>query len=162
MPLLRSTNPRAGATVARLPARVVVTFDDTIGTPAYVTVTGPAGRADTGDAQVQGDAVSTALRPGGSPGAYTVAYRVVSDDGHPVEGTFAFTLTGAAGSAAPSSAVPSVRADAAAAPAQGGPPTDDGHGGHWLAGIAGGAMVVAGAGALIWERRQRGRAGIRS
>jgi methionine-rich copper-binding protein CopC len=177
--VLRSTNPRAGATIGRLPERVVVTFDDTIGTPAYVTVTGPDGRADTGDALVDGDSVSVALRAGGSAGDYTVAYRVVSDDGHPVEGTFDFRLSGAPTSPAPSSVpssapssgssaaavaptVPSARADAAAAPGQAGTPTDDGHDRHWFAGIAGAAMVVAGAGALVWERRQRGRAGTRS
>jgi methionine-rich copper-binding protein CopC len=169
---LRSTNPRAGATVTDLPRQVVVTFDDTIGTPAYVTVTGPDGRADTGAATVNGPAVSVALRPGGNPGSYTVAYRVVSDDGHPVEGTFAFRLAGSSpspspspGAVVPSSAVPSVRADAAAAPvapAQAALSTDDGHSRHWFAGIAGVAMVVAGAGALIWERRQRGKAGTRS
>jgi hypothetical protein len=116
---------------------------------------------------VAGDAVSVAVRPGGSPGGYSVAYRVVSDDGHPVEGTFGFQLAGSSRSsstsaaAVPSSTAPSVRADAAAVPAQTTTSADDGHSQHWLAGIAGGAMVVAGAGALIWERRQRG-AGTRS
>ncbi len=170
--VLRSTSPRAGEVLTSAPAQVVVTFDDTVTAPGFLTVTGPGGRVDAGPAQVAGDHVSVPLEAGAASGVYAVAYRVVSDDGHPVQGTFGFTLRlagGAASSASttPAGAVPSAsaaspgpgRADAFAAPAATAASKDDGHAQHWFAGVAGGAMVVAGAGALLWGRRQRGRRG---
>ena len=176
--VLRSTSPASGAVLTSAPAQVVVTFDETIASPGFLTVTGPGGRVDTGPAQVAGDHVSVPLEASAPAGPYAVAYRVVSDDGHPVQGTFAYTLqlgagaspsatTAAAGAVPPASAASPGpgRADAAAAPPVTAVAKDDGHAQHWFAGAAGGAMVVAGAGALFWERRQRGRrsgAGTRS
>ena len=62
--------------------------------------------------QVTGATVRQAAAPGLKPGAYTIVYRVVSDDGHPVTGAVPFTLTGPGGS---SGAVPAPAADQAAA-----------------------------------------------
>jgi copper resistance protein C len=45
--------------------------------------------------------VSRKIRAGGPAGQYTVAWRVVSSDSHPIEGTFAFTAASAAPGASP-------------------------------------------------------------
>jgi len=44
---------------------------------------------------------SQKLKAGGPAGQYTVAWRVVSSDSHPIEGTFTFTASSAADGAAP-------------------------------------------------------------
>jgi methionine-rich copper-binding protein CopC len=162
---LESTSPRAGAVVQGPLTAVRLTFDEAVSTPAFIAVTGPQGRVDTGQTRVDSAVVSVGLKESLPAGRYTVAFRVVSDDGHPVESTFAFQVkAAAAASSAPSasggqvasapsaSAVPAPAAAAAVAPKA---TSGQDHGGHWFMGVAGVAMVLAGAGALVWERRHR-------
>jgi methionine-rich copper-binding protein CopC len=163
--VLVSTSPADGASLRQPPRVVSLRFDEAVGTPAYVTVTGPGGRAEQGSAKVDGALVSVALDGATAPGRYAVAYRVSSDDGHPVEGRFSYQVTSAAtptsspgsgpGSSPGSSPGAPAAAAAVTAPAAG---DDTGHGSHWFAGLAGGAAVLAGVGALIWERLRRGDA----
>jgi methionine-rich copper-binding protein CopC len=164
---LDSTSPRAGAVVQGRLTAVRLTFDEAVGTPAFIVVTGPQGRVDTAATRVDGAVVSAELGNSLPAGRYTVAFRVVSDDGHPVESSYTFQVKAAA-SPAPSAsagvAAPSQSASAAPAPA----PAAAGvkaapaeavrgqdHSSHWFMGVAGAAMVLAGAGALVWERRHR-------
>ena len=115
---LRSTNPADGSTVAQPPTQVVLTFEEPpVELGAQVVVTGPAGPVSSGAPRLAGDDVVADLQPQAPAGRYTVEWRVTSDDGHPVSGTFAFTAQAAAGgtpSAAPVSPV------ATPAPAAGG------------------------------------------
>ncbi|MCU1536328.1 MAG: copper resistance protein CopC [Humibacillus sp.] len=100
--VLSRTDPAAGATVSVAPDRVSLTFTEaplSIGT--QVVVTGPGGPVQVGSPTVSGTVVSQSLSPSAPGGDYTVAYRVTSDDGHPVTGTFSFrATTGSDGSAA--------------------------------------------------------------
>ena len=48
-------------------------------------------RVSQGGPVVGGARISTKLKAGLPAGKYTVSYRVVSEDGHPVEGSFSFT-----------------------------------------------------------------------
>ncbi|WP_420122639.1 copper resistance CopC family protein [Nakamurella sp.] len=94
---LVGSDPADGATLATAPARVTLTFDDALEDfGPVVTVTGPDGNQyQSGDAVVDGVTLSTAVQSLPAAGTYTVAYRVVSDDGHPVEGQLRFELTAA-------------------------------------------------------------------
>ncbi len=165
--VLRSASPAAGATVQGPVGSVVLTFGEPVAAPAFVAVTGPAGRADSGPARVRGAVVTVPLRADAPAGRYTVAYRVVSEDGHPVEASHTFRLLAATPSPSPSGpppvtppAPPAASPPATPAPAAAAGSADTGgdgsdHSGHWFMGFAGGAMVVAGAGALLYERRHR-------
>ncbi|MCY7343940.1 MAG: copper resistance protein CopC [Pseudonocardia sp.] len=121
---LQNSDPADGASVATPPTSLALTFDEPM-QPGFSTITliGPDGVAyQTGDTTVDGGAVGTALLPLGPAGRYEVGYRVVSDDGHPVTGGIAFTLTapgpGAAGPAASTSAAStSAASTSAGAPA---------------------------------------------
>jgi hypothetical protein len=65
------------------------------------------------------DNVASQKLKGGAPaGAYTVSWRVVSSDSHPIEGTFGFTATAAASSAAPTAGSTSAAAVPSMATAQ--------------------------------------------
>ncbi len=92
---LISTDPPYGATRNAGPARVTLTFD----LPAQrgfstLIVTGPDhNQWQAGPAIENGTTVSAPVRPLGPAGEYTVAWRIVSADGHPVHGTYPFTLT---------------------------------------------------------------------
>lgn len=92
--MMTGTSPEAGATVTELDT-VVLEFSEPVGF-AQVQVTGPDGEPVEGGAPVeQGRTVELPLPPALEPGAYTVAFRVTSDDGHPIAETFAFAYEGA-------------------------------------------------------------------
>ncbi len=96
--------PADGATVAAVPDEIVLTFTDVVlDVGAAVAVTSPDGAelAD-GPPVVDGAVVTQQLTPERPAGEYTVAWRVTSADGHPVDGTFAFTASDAVGVPSPS------------------------------------------------------------
>lgn len=105
---LLGTDPPEGATLDTGPARVALTFD----LPAQrgfstVVVTGPDGNQwQAGPPTEEAAMVWAPVRPLGPAGDYTVAWRIISTDGHPTRGTFQFTLTtpGPGTAAAPTSA----------------------------------------------------------
>ncbi|MDQ0118051.1 methionine-rich copper-binding protein CopC [Pseudarthrobacter defluvii] len=141
---LESSNPANGSTVSAMPAKVELTFDHTpIAINSIVRVEDAAGtdQAD-GPVQIVDNQVSQPVKPGAPQGKYTVVWRVVSSDGHPIEGTFTFTAGG------PNSAPPPTQAANPAAASSGVP------GPVVVAGTVG-AVVVIGlvvAGLLIRRR----------
>ncbi len=100
--LVRS-NPVDGSTVAVLPSVIVLTFNEpgqADGT--VIAVTGPSGNVSSGPAVLIDSDVRQAVGPGSPAGRYTVDWRVVSADGHPVDGSFTFTaMKGTSGTATP-------------------------------------------------------------
>jgi methionine-rich copper-binding protein CopC len=95
---LQASAPAGGSTVAVAPATVVLRFSEPIEVDfARSQVIAPDGsRVDNGAPTVTGIEVRQPLLPLRVPGAYTVAFRLVSADGHPVEGTFGFEYAPAA------------------------------------------------------------------
>ncbi|RIJ54697.1 copper resistance protein CopC, partial [Clavibacter lycopersici] len=120
---LVSSSPAAGSTIDAPPSEVTLTFNDVIldlgtaggaggdaasgsgsaaGGSSIVQVTGPDAQGthfETGCATNAGRTVSVPVALGGS-GQYTVTWRVVSADGHPVSDSIAFTYQAPAGAAA--------------------------------------------------------------
>lgn len=161
---LEGSDPADGASLSAAPQKVTLTFNEAI--PAEfttITVIGPDGTAyQTGPVTAGDDSVSTAVLPLGPAGRYQVGYRVVSDDGHPVSGSLAFTMTTAA---TPPTTPPTTGAatapttGAAAAPAPvtaqaSAPPPDDGGAPVWPWIV--GAVVLVGAGVAAALRLGRG------
>ena len=90
---LVSSDPRDGATLDRLPSRVSFTFSEDVVTPAYVVVrTADGSDVTSGEPVVDGATVSQELDGSAATGEVTLAYRVVSVDGHPVTGELAVTV----------------------------------------------------------------------
>jgi copper resistance protein C len=92
--VLETSTPAADSTVERMPPSVTLTFTEaplSIGT--QVVVTGPSGAVQQGAPTIEGGVVTQAISSSAPAGSYTVAYRVTSDDGHPVTGSFAFIAT---------------------------------------------------------------------
>ena len=112
---LESSDPADGSSVSTGPDSVSLTFNENIQSQfATVTVVGPDGtNYQVGQATGDGEQVRTAVSPIGPAGTYSVGYRVLSDDGHPVTGKVAFTLTTPGLAAVPTTAAGS---KAAAAP----------------------------------------------
>jgi len=177
--VLVKATPADGAVLRTAPSSVVLQFDDPISTSfATVTVTGPNGSTvSSGQASVSGSTVSAALDDGLAQGKYRTVFRVVSEDGHPVNGQLTFTLKLPGGGALPTTTTPtsattsggaaaassptttaqgaaSASADAGASSTAGGSPVG---GSSWWADhllpLTGALLlVVIGAGALLWDR----------
>ena len=92
---LVSMSPADGSTVSTPPTQVLLTFDENIqDIGAAVVVTGPDGtRVDQGPPVIVDATATEALAPLILRGHYTVSYRVVSTDGHPMTQTLGFDLS---------------------------------------------------------------------
>ena len=102
---LVSSDPAAGSTVAALPEDVSLTFSEAPVEMAgaagnAITVTDPMGEViSAAGVDLEGTTMSTVLHPSMvMDGEYQVAFRVVSEDGHAVEGGFRFTVSRTAAS----------------------------------------------------------------
>jgi copper transport protein len=94
---LVATNPRDGAALSRAPASVVVRFDDVVRVaPGNAAIRNGGGSVLAGKAVAHGRTLTLPLRGGLGRGDYSVRWSAVSDDGHIVQGTLAFSVgTGA-------------------------------------------------------------------
>lgn len=95
---LVETTPAQGAVVAEAPESISLQFnEEPLDSLIDVVITNAAGDVVAMDAAEASGTEVLVPWPGAlGPGEYTVAYRVVSADGHPVTGTFTFTFTGTA------------------------------------------------------------------
>ncbi|WP_431958906.1 copper resistance CopC/CopD family protein [Actinacidiphila sp. bgisy160] len=94
---LVGSDPAQGSVVKTAPAQVRLSFSEgVLLSKDAIRVLGPDGeRAETGDANDGGRGNTTAavaLRPGLGNGTYTVVWKVVSADSHPVAGAFTFSI----------------------------------------------------------------------
>jgi copper resistance protein C len=159
---LESSDPQDGATLSAAPAAISFVFGEEIlpeGNAVTLTDVAADTRLEVGPVDVEGDTVSVAWPEASPAGEFRAAYRVVSADGHPIDGTITFTVeqavgavdaTPAAVSASPEAASASPSAvSASPAPAQG-----DADAGllAWVLGV--GVVVLAGAVAGTWVMRR--------
>lgn len=99
---LVSTDPEDGTTLDAAPTSVTLTFNEELGEKAFVVVTAPDGKQQELDApEIDGEVVTQTLDPDTEAaehpgGGWTIAYRVVSADGHVVDGHVRFRVTGEA------------------------------------------------------------------
>ena len=93
--------PAADSVLTTAPDRVVITFDAALMDVGAALVVRDSARADvtSGPTTVRANTITVPLRPGLGAGTYTVAYRVVSADGHPVSTSYEFSVAGPASSA---------------------------------------------------------------
>lgn len=96
---LVSSSPAAGAKLTAAPRQVVLTFNEKVQEPAYAAVQIGDTTGKEVKATVQGDVnlvVDTSGMPAteaGQPSPWKVSFRIVSADGHPVNGDISFTVT---------------------------------------------------------------------
>jgi copper resistance protein C len=150
---LLSSDPGDGASLDSAPQRISLTFSDPMTTDfTTITVVGPdGGHYEAGDITTAGTTVSVGVLPLGPAGRYEVGYRVVSEDGHPVAGSVAFTMTTAGpGAAAPATSSAAAAPTSAPAQAAAAPAPDSSEGGSpvwpWIVGavvLVGGGVVAA-------------------
>lgn len=97
---LLSTDPADGSSLSAPPAQVSLTFSEAlVPETVNVAVSNAMGPLQAIEPRTQGDTVTVPWPAEVGDGDYTVAYRVVSEDGHPIEGQFAFTVDSGAAAA---------------------------------------------------------------
>jgi len=134
---LTASTPAPDAVLAQAPAEVVLTFNRQIAPPASVAVTAPSGtRVGVGEPLAREKVVTVPIAAG-EQGTYTVGYRAVDVDGHPITGRFTFSI--------------GHRSKPYAAPTS--PATGGGNGWVWPV-AAGGLVLVVGSSGLWWWRRR--------
>lgn len=148
---LISNDPVSGSTVHDMPQKIVLTYNNTpIAIGSEIRVEDKAGNNwASGPAQVTDRNVEQAIQDGTPAGDYTVKWRVVSSDGHPIQGTFDFTTSSgpAAGAATPSGAADeNTTEDPQETAGQGLAP--------WVIPTGLAVLIVIGAGAAIFWRRR--------
>jgi methionine-rich copper-binding protein CopC len=113
-----SSSPAQGATVATPPEKVSVTFNkDPLALGSQIQVKDAAGvNWAEGPVEIVDNVASQKLRAGAPAGEFTVVWRVVSSDSHPIEGTFSFTATAAAAGSGSASPAPGSSAPGSSAP----------------------------------------------
>jgi len=174
---LQSVTPAAGARLGQPPAEVVLVFTEPVsGTFLQVSLTRAGVAAPTGRPVVTDATVRTPIQQPLPPGDYRVAFRVVSQDGHPVSGDSAFTvLPPATSSETPmgTSSVPPTPPSASAGAVPSGPSqpggatptyktpqrqrTSFGHPDHRPGLLVAAGLLLGGVGLLLREQRRRHR-----
>lgn len=155
---LETSNPEANSVIGAAPEVVSLTFAEQLmvieGEPeanqAQVTDSSKM-RVDNGDFQVNGNVLTVSLKPGLPDDAYTITYRVVSADGHPIEGLVDFEVSAAARSG---EATPMVISEAPEATLYEVPAEEEQPANGLVVGVSVlvGAVVVAGAMFFVFRR----------
>jgi len=152
---LVASDPATGATLTTAPASVALTFSERLNADFTTIVVSDSAQQRIAAAApaIDGGKGTVALTQPLGNGVHTVAYRVVSVDGHTVQGSYTFTVADPELPAAPRAAVSSAPAVAAGAGESGGLPAPA------LIGLgAFGAACILAAGLLYLSRRRRAAA----
>ncbi|OZD07942.1 hypothetical protein CH275_05050 [Rhodococcus sp. 06-235-1A] len=149
---LQSSNPAENAALDAAPDEVTLTFNQAVQSNfATVTVIAPDGIDwAASDPSVDGSTVTVDLDGLGAAGEYTIGYRVVSADGHPITGSVPFQLTQAA--AAPPVADLDFTNEAAQAAPQDTEVVEDNGFPLWTIGAV---VAVVGAAGVLFALRKR-------
>lgn len=146
--VLEGTTPANGSTVATMPHSIQMTFNNTpIAIGSEILIKDSTGKNwATGPVSIVDNLVTQDLNPGAPAGAFSVDWRIVSSDSHPIEGKFSFTVAGAGGSSAANSTAQAQSTTATNTKDDGGVP--------W--GIVGGAagLLIVIAALLVFARRR--------
>ena len=159
---LTSTSPAKDTTVTTAPAAVALTLSepptDAAGlNTSVIKVTDSTGATiSDGNVTVSGATISTTVAKGAN-GPVTVLWRAVSSDGHPIEGTYTYTVQEPAptstGTTPPATAT--TEAPASAQPAAAESPRPDDSNGPLVAGLAALVIAIVAAGFFFSQRSRK-------
>ncbi|WP_326564460.1 copper resistance CopC family protein [Micromonospora peucetia] len=153
---LRAASPADGAHLTTPPTRITLEFAQRLD-PTFTTIalTDAVGRKiPTGAPAVDGTKGTVTIDETLGEDTYTVAFRIVSADGHPVQGSYRFTVAGGVGAAPETTGASSAPQTGGAPVSSGGPTataaaTDSGAAPSTAAAATGSGGFGAGAAALV-------------
>ncbi len=157
---LVGTSPVDGAVLESAPESLTLSFNSTLlEGMVEVAVSNSAGELVTGVVAESAGTDAVAFWPADLPGdTYKVAYRIVSEDGHPVTGSFSFSYPDSATASASTSASAPAEPEVTTMDAPSAEPTaveqsssDSSSMVVWVLGFLALALIVAGY--FIWRKR---------
>jgi copper resistance protein C len=156
---LTDASPARNATVKKAPEQVKLTFLQKLDPNLTIAVSDADKRkVAAGEPEANGKVGTLTFDEPLANGTYAVTYRVVSTDGHPVQGSYRFTV--ADPSAAPAAAAPAAPSTAPTSPAappavETVPTSNSGGGGDWWLVVVGtGVAIALVAGGWVVARRR--------
>jgi methionine-rich copper-binding protein CopC len=152
---LTSSDPAKGASVTA-PSQIRLTYADPVRFPGVVLLDAKGGHHEAGKASAVDNHVVQQVRGALAPGVYTVGWRVVAEDGHPVTGEYKFTVKGGGSPPAGQAGAPPSASSAPASPAAE-PVPHTSSAGWWWIGL--GVLVLAVIGGVVALLRRRSAAG---
>jgi LPXTG-motif cell wall-anchored protein len=150
---LKSSSPAKNAVVSTLD-RIELEFSAHVTFPVVILRDTAGHRFESGTPRTDGPKVIENVAGPLPSGNYVVAWRVVSSDGHPVEGEIPFTVKAASGVAAPAG-TPSTPASLAATALSTSAADDSGSSNSPLLLWGGLALLVVAGGAALFGRRKK-------
>ncbi|MBG0738252.1 copper resistance protein CopC [Paeniglutamicibacter antarcticus] len=160
---VESTSPADGSTVATAPEQITITLNNTPGAlGSAISVKDSTGTEwAQGPVAVLDGTVTQQLKPGEPAGKFTVLWRIVSSDSHPVEGTFTFTAISAAagpGGASAGTLVPVAPPTDSATPAAAVPAVPSADGIPWAVVVMIAVLVALVTGLALTAKRRLNKA----
>ncbi|WP_067800907.1 copper resistance CopC family protein [Actinomadura formosensis] len=145
---LTSASPAKDATV-KAPSEIVLTYADPVRLPRVVVTDASGAQRQAGAARAVDNKVTQPIHGTLPNGEYTVGWRVVASDGHPVEGTYTFTVSGSRAAAQPAPSAPSPTTTTSTQD------SGDSSGWLWIGLLA--LAIAAATGTTTWLRRSRSK-----
>ena len=134
------------------PAQIRLTFADPVRFTGVVVEDAAGSHHESGKSQAVDNHVTQAVAGALTPGVYTVGWRVVAPDGHPVTGEYKFTVKGGAPGA--SSAAPTTQPTPGTQPADELDKHSSSSAGWWWIGLVVLVVALAGGGLALARRRR--------
>ena len=158
---LVASNPAAEEQLDQVPEEVVLTYSaEIMDIGNAIEITDPQGEVvSQGEPVVEGRDISQAISGADAEGTYTVTWRVVSSDGHPIEGRYEFTVgtAGGTGSDAASDSSSAAQDDASTEAAENAAEQAESQGINPLVWVLLGVLVLAVVIAVVVYSTRRGR-----
>ncbi|MDO3703114.1 copper resistance protein CopC [Micromonospora sp. C28SCA-DRY-2] len=158
---LKAATPARDARLTTAPTRITLEFVEKLN-PAFTTIAisdAAQHRIPASGPTVTGATGTVTIDEPLANGTYTVAYRVVSADGHPVQGSYRFTVADPSATAGPQAGTATTPSAPAAEPSSVSPAsaTGDPDRGPGAPALVGGVLLLATlvAGAVVLLRRRR-------
>lgn len=153
---LVESSPEDGAKLDTTPEKVELTFSEVLDAPSTkVAVTDAAGdTVDQAAPRIEDKTITLPLRLP-REGQYTVSYRIVSEDGHPVEDSISFFVASVPEADRSEAGSEASETDAGHDGSDGAKDGDSGIGWGTVAAVAGGLAVIVAVVVLLVRRRSR-------
>lgn len=172
---LVSSYPQANSTITSSPAEITLSFSGELIAgmqSAAVEVIAPDGQNIATDAPSEnGTSITQHLTPDPPAGMFTVRWKVVSSDGHPISGEYTYTVAPTAAANSPAATPSTAPQTPQPSPTATETSADNGYGGETSGGgdafpivavVVGGVIILGGALVIVLmvgrERRRRDRA----
>ncbi len=150
---LVSVSPSDGERLDQPPARILLTFDETVPAEfAQVVLTRDGTRVAVATPTASGATLTAAITGATGPGSYRISWRATTADGHPASGESGFTVVGSSASTGAAVPVPLVTPTYKTPQTQA---TALVHPDHYPGLIVAGGLLLAGVALLIREHRRR-------